>query len=367
MTLFFVLSGFVVHYNYSHSFKENPILGLYNFFVARFARLYPLYSLCLGLDFIENFGFSTLPPTFSQALPYYLSLTQSWFYVPMGTNSLIYQFGPVPQVAWSVSTEWFFYLFYPLICFGIIKLTRVRTKGFILLICCLLMPIVVATLYFTQNDLNDFAIAIFGPIADMAHPQDSFFRWLIYFSPYLRISEFFVGCLTAAIFMQVAKHRPSEREESIGFLVFICTLICWPLIHYYIFHPPDFYPLMWIWHLHQCFGFAPLAAIVIFCSARYRNAITRFLSNQFILLGGEVSYSIYMLHLPIGIAFSRDAADITSWRVGLANCSRLAIALAAILGIAIISYHSIEVPARQLLRKWLIIRNKQPLLEPQSS
>ena len=42
MDLFFVLSGFVICYNYAEKIKVNPKKGILEFFVARIARLYPL-------------------------------------------------------------------------------------------------------------------------------------------------------------------------------------------------------------------------------------------------------------------------------------------------------------------------------------
>jgi hypothetical protein len=49
MTSFFVLSGFVIHYNYNATITRPG--GLRLFFVARFARLYPLYILLFLFDF----------------------------------------------------------------------------------------------------------------------------------------------------------------------------------------------------------------------------------------------------------------------------------------------------------------------------
>ena len=50
MSLFFVLSGFVIEYNYAGLFaRERLSVATYNFFVARFARLYPLYILTIFL------------------------------------------------------------------------------------------------------------------------------------------------------------------------------------------------------------------------------------------------------------------------------------------------------------------------------
>jgi peptidoglycan/LPS O-acetylase OafA/YrhL len=48
MTLFFVLSGFVIHYNYSDVIQQRG--GIQKFFVARFARLYPLYLLVFMVE-----------------------------------------------------------------------------------------------------------------------------------------------------------------------------------------------------------------------------------------------------------------------------------------------------------------------------
>src|SRR5579862_9913377 len=48
MSLFFVLSGFVIHYNYAKLIQSDGyIFGGYKFFTARIARLYPLYALVL--------------------------------------------------------------------------------------------------------------------------------------------------------------------------------------------------------------------------------------------------------------------------------------------------------------------------------
>src|SRR5712691_7440959 len=49
MTLFFVLSGFVIHYNYGESLGSLKARAIYSFVIARFARLYPLFALCVIL------------------------------------------------------------------------------------------------------------------------------------------------------------------------------------------------------------------------------------------------------------------------------------------------------------------------------
>src|SRR5258708_33278248 len=50
MELFFVLSGFVIHYNYAAVGRLPNSQNLARFYIARFARIYPLYVLFLALQ-----------------------------------------------------------------------------------------------------------------------------------------------------------------------------------------------------------------------------------------------------------------------------------------------------------------------------
>src|SRR5437016_2671778 len=50
MTMFFVLSGFVIHYNYRRLVTAQGAAGVGAFLWARFARLYPLFLLVLAFD-----------------------------------------------------------------------------------------------------------------------------------------------------------------------------------------------------------------------------------------------------------------------------------------------------------------------------
>ncbi len=353
MTLFFVLSGFVIHYNYSATLKENPKLGMYNFVISRFARLYPLFFICLCFFLLSDINKATLPATFDQTIPYYLTLTESWFYITIGSHTLIYQFGDIPSVFWSISTEWFFYLVYPLISFTLLKMSKIRTKIIIFLIILICMPILIAKAYFLQLSLDQFAMNRLGSGIDMTKPQDSFFRWLVYFSPYFRISEFLIGCLTAAIYMQLSERLPSKKEEGFGFFILFLAITSIPVLHYLIFHPPV--KLLWMEELHRCFGFAPTMAIIMFCCVRYNNIITRLACNPILILGGEMSYSLYLLHLPIAAAFSYNAPHTYSWILTLGELPRTLLTFACIFGIAFISYNLIEIPMRRILRRWLMV------------
>jgi peptidoglycan/LPS O-acetylase OafA/YrhL len=80
MTLFFVLSGFVIHYNYAASIERDGARGIANFFVARFARLYPLYIVVIAGTLVMSFAYSQIAAATPVVLPSYLLMVQTWFY-----------------------------------------------------------------------------------------------------------------------------------------------------------------------------------------------------------------------------------------------------------------------------------------------
>jgi peptidoglycan/LPS O-acetylase OafA/YrhL len=216
MTLFFVLSGFVIHYNYAAAVTGSQATrGTAAFFWARFAPLYPLLLLMLALYVLvsnRHFEFWTGRPErfidILRALPYFSLSVQSWFYFPIGDSSLIYAIGPSASLTWSISTEWLFYLVYPLAAWAIVGLRTPRSLALAAVAWCTIWIFVATHLYDRSAQLDAWAIAHFGPVAGaQEHPLDCFVRWLLYFSPYLRIGEFILGALVAQFYFQLQARK----------------------------------------------------------------------------------------------------------------------------------------------------------------
>ena len=368
MTLFFVLSGFVIHYNYAQQIQHGGSRGLYSFFVARFARLYPLFLCCLLYDLLYKYSYSQVPPSLSDALPYYLSLTQSWFYVPLGDNSLIYQFGLMPSVAWSVSTEWFFYCVYPLICYGLARVVGIKNNLLVALAVCIAAVVLVVGIGSFGDLINTRAVALFGPVADLnTHWQDSFVRWLLYFSPYSRVFEFLLGCICASIYVSQSSKPVTANEERWGLGLLLISMVVVGALHMFFYANVTLpgrlltwlTPLKW---LSFSFGLAPPVAVIIFCCARYQSAMARWLSSGKMVLCGEASYSIYLLHLPVIFAFRWEAAPVTAPRVLIGDSLRFGMTALSIIGLSLITWTIIEVPCRRFLRR-LIVRDRPLVIE----
>ena len=143
MTLFFVLSGFVIHYNYRGLAAGAGLKGLGAFLWARFARLYPLFIVMLAVNIVlsgrfqrflagESDGFAGL----LSALPYFLLFTQSWFYMLIDGTPLVSAIGGGSPLTWSISTEWFFYLAYPAIALLLLPKRKPLTIALIVVVWC---------------------------------------------------------------------------------------------------------------------------------------------------------------------------------------------------------------------------------------
>src|SRR5262249_27807759 len=110
MTLFFSLSGFVIHYNYAASLSEAG--GKRRFCIARFARLYPLFLLVFVVEMYRAFRHPERQFDLIGPLPLFLSFTQSWWFWSFGSRVATEAYSNATDLMWSLSTEAFFYLAY---------------------------------------------------------------------------------------------------------------------------------------------------------------------------------------------------------------------------------------------------------------
>jgi peptidoglycan/LPS O-acetylase OafA/YrhL len=356
MTLFFVLSGFVIHYNYAATVTgSHAARGTAAFFWARFARLYPLLLLMLVLYVLisnRHFEFWTGRPErfidVLRALPYFLLSVQSWFYFPIDDTSLIYAIGPSASLTWSISTEWFFYLVYPLAAWAIVGLRTPRSIALAAVAWCALWVFVATSLYDRSPQLDAWAIAHFGPVAGAReHPLDCFVRWLLYFSPYLRMGEFILGTLVAQFYVQVQARKATTVENTLGNAIFIAAVGSVFVISYFAYGPGI--AMNVFEKMDMNFALAPSAALLIFCAARYRIAVSRLLNTPAAMALGDASYSIYLVHLGVLLA--------VAWLTGSAGRGivfdgiRLVVVVAAVVALSMLVYRFYEAPAREWLRR----------------
>ena len=354
MTLFFVLSGFVIHYNYAGLVTDGRWRGIAAFFWARFARLYPLFLLMMLVYVLvsqRHVAYWTGHPekinAIFQALPYFLLSIQSWIYKLIDGGSLLYAIRGGSPPTWSISTEWFFYFAYPLIAWLIL---RARAPAIILLVVglwCVLWTAFSTGLYDRTPQIDAWAVGRFGPIAGVQNHEDSFVLWLLYVSPYLRIGEFVLGALTAQLYAALQRRDVTRRENAFGGALFWAAALSVLLVNY-LEYSPDV-PMTIFRKMNMNFGLAPSVALLVFCAARYQSAASRLLTSRPAIALGEASYSIYLVHSIVLISAVKLTGSVAHGAVY--NVVKLIVLMAIVVAISLLLYAYYEAPARWWLRR----------------
>lgn len=323
VSIFFVLSGFILTYVY----PELPSrASAARFLRARIARIWPAYMAAMVLAVLIYPGSLTTLDTVSLLgrLTTNVLMVQTWW--PAGPASISIN-GP----SWSISTEAAFYCLFPLLIW------RFGTRWWINLILCLAVAVV------TMLAVSVFRVPFYQPGAGYSLTADG----LIYISPLGRLFEFACGMCAALAWRRY--HRRIAVGPLAGTAIEIASILLLVFSSLLIFSamtavglPPG--PVFGQW-LSQAGASAIPAAILIFVLASQFGWMSRALSLAPLVLLGELSYSIYLVHYPLltfyGHNFSR-LAHLPDWLC-------LTVYLALLIAIPYLIWVLIERPGRALL------------------
>jgi len=314
VNFFFVLSGFILVYTY-----DGPDLNVRKFWWARFARIYPAYILSLvvaapffffavrHLD-LPIFAWSKQHLVLACVLT--LSLLQSWVpHAALTWNS----------VCWSLSVEAFFYFLFPFLLLRSKKLSQGRL--FLGLFAFWLVSLCFSLGYvFLHPDgadkINSGEITLF-------------WKNVLSFNPLVRLPEFVVGMLAGRLFL-----ARGDKAKSPSLLIF-AGLLGFVCVVFFADKIPN--PVLSAGLL------SPAFAAIIYGAAQ-QPRWTAFLAAPFLVLLGDASYSLYLLHsLLITRVF--DSFPHFAWS------ARVALSLFAAIAASILAYRLVEQPARRRLRR----------------
>jgi len=301
VTLFFVLSGFILSYTYSLAPGEMKGTAS-SFWSARFSRIYPMYLISLVLATPVVLYWSILPNPYLPALAS-LSLTQAW--LPFAMR----EWNPP---GWSLSAEAFFYLLFPFAITRISRLSCTRLLNFSAL--CWAASLTAPLVYVVNGSINlDF--------------------WM--FNPLVRLPEFLLGVAVGVLWLKTRSQLifPKYLAE-ISFIALIAVL-CLPVHNAYLING-------------AC---APLMVAIIFGLAESRGILARILSTRLFVLLGSASYSLYILHWPLWY----EASFITRHLNLSLNSNHLfwLISLIVLVPASCICWKFIEEPMSRYLRRRL--------------
>ncbi|MNE32262.1 hypothetical protein D3C80_1258650 [compost metagenome] len=122
---------------------------------------------------------------------------------------------------------------------------------------------------------------------------------LIFYFPLSHLSSFFVGIATAYALITYKSRLGGKRAIVFNFVVGVLSagLIYWVL-------NARVSSVLGFNILNAAGGLAPLYALFVFSIVVSSRAFCWFLANKFSILLGEASYALYILQLPVFLAFN---------------------------------------------------------------
>lgn len=303
---FFVLSGFIIAFNYKHNF-EKGISGhqLYVFMVKRIARIYPLHIFILLCFILIPLAHTLTNRPFDSQQYNLLAFFYKFFLVDLWMVGQEY-WNSWNTPSWTISGEMFAYLVFPLVCVALGRGT-IRHYAFFLVALVLIAWCYEAML---SRSLGD----------NISHL--GLLRCVLSFICGVCIFEFHLGKL-----IKSAKNNRILFYLSAIILIFLLLYV--EKNHFYV-------PLLF--------------SLLLLTSLGFRDGFHKFLELRWMLILGEISYSLYLSHILILtlciMFFLEDASQASLMQI------------AAYLGITILfsifTYNFIEVPMRRHVTKWCI-------------
>ena len=327
--LFFILSGFVLAWNYLD--RMGPAWSTrdtLHFLWMRLARVWPVYLVTLHLAalwiiFTLNVGHVPAENADTLTATSYirqLFLVQLWFQPYFDGSSWD---GP----AWSISAEWLAYLTFGFLALVIFRLARAtRARSLLLLAFAATLPPVMFLLASGQ---------FYTP-----------WSWL----PRILL-QFTAGAIACAA---VRRLHPTERTRTaagVASILLIAAII--GILYRLDGHPiPDVIDSGGVVDLL----FVPLVVTL----AIGTGTLPRLLSARALVYGGQISFSLYMVHELVHTAWIWSAQQFELTLVGPAGPWLLTAILAVTLASSALLYHLVEEPARHWMRRMVDVRAAAP-------
>jgi len=308
---FFILSGFVLARSYAKaSWTRND---LWKYAAARFARIYPVYlvSLVVVAPFIFQ---AMLTPGKSPAVK--AGLLLNYGLVLQGWTGALGVGWNTP--AWSLSCEFFFYLFFPLLLIGLRKANRLTVAA--ALVAALVTPVL------------------------MAHSNVPW-QW----KPLYRLADFAAGVAAARLFEFL---QPAMTRR--GQWLYLPALAGGVLL---IIDPR----IMEGTYGDLSTGLRPLNVAALVGFALSGGILARVLSTAVAQYLGKISYSMYILHVPVLWWYGYWAVN---GPLHMSPGVAAAVYLPLVMAVASLAFERVEMPANRWIRDkvadWL--RERQRVL-----
>lgn len=332
VTVFFVLSGYLITGILISEVEEEGTIDLKNFWLRRIRRLVPaVMSMAVVIIFVSAVVNRVI---FTKGCKDFLASVlgfNNWWQI---FNKVSYfEAAGVPSPFthyWSLAIETQFYLIYPLILLGIYKLAKSRgegrvKRGLLFAGVTLLLALISVILM----------IVLFDPQKDASR---------VYYGTDTRAFSLLFGALLAIMweYRMVPRRLSASVNMVLGSVSFAALLVMTIAIN----GSSNF------WYRGGQFVGTILTVLMVYAVSGRKTWLSRFLSNPVLKWIGDRSYSLYLWHYPIILLISKGIK--ASWWITL-----IEIVLSVVL--AELSYRFIETPIRHgIIGEYLNILRSRP-------
>lgn len=274
--LFFVISGFCIHLPQARALASGeaaPAPAWRRFFARRFWRLYPPYLAAMGFALVLLSLVNALPPV-------------SW--VTLAAQAfLVHTFHPasfdgVNPPAWSLAVEAQLYLAYPAVFWLVARRGALRA-----------LAVILGVTMVYRLGVTVVPLAAFGGLA-WEFFLARWFEWVLG----AVIAEWAVGRLTLP--------RVVFQPETAALALGLGVLLEWQTWRYGLYTLKE-----------PVYG---IAFALLLCVALHRERVGRASAvGRSLAAVGLYSYSLYLLHRPIQLAFEPMARDVATWPLVVAH------------------------------------------------
>lgn len=268
VTLFFFISGFLITKLLLLEMNRKGSIGLKNFYLRRFFRLYPALICMILISYVTarilqcDLPWKDIIAAVFYGTNYYIG----WIRPPVADCARLL------DIIWSLSVEEHFYLFFPFIFQLFLKKdSETRTKNFVRLLVVLCILAFAARVLLYAGHSNDL----------------DYVSGRAYFSTHTRMDSILWGCLAALLLYRLQatwylSMLTSKKYFAIGLILLLLSVA----IRNEAFRQTLLFSF-------QGMGLFLLVPALAFMEG---SRVRKILETNIMIFAGKISYSLYLFH-----------------------------------------------------------------------
>ena len=262
VSVFFVLSGFVMTYAYWDRPPKENIKGAFFFSIRKIQKLYPLHLIMLFMGSVYMLLKHETLLGILKRLAITIPLLQTWFPV---------EYMAINSVAWYLSACVFLYFGFPYLL-KLIKKRNSRIRSIVAMLIIFTVQLIIGFLFFHHTQID--------------------IKWITYCHPLFRFGDFAIGGFLASLYLYkkdrtVSNHSSAFLSSVLEVLAVALTIM---VCIFYTKTTSNSY-----WFSYTCL-FTPSTVLLIYVFSLNKGIVSRLLTNRSVLWIAFISPYAFLIH-----------------------------------------------------------------------